>query len=494
MRVSRIVLLIASALAVVFAGAAGPASAASKAPKLTKLRCVPKNAAACKGGVRVSVGDAIALSGSRIVRGQRATFRWSRGSTKAKVVRVKGAALAVKVPKKTPVGTVTLTLKDRKGRKSNAKKVKIVAPSANTPNVPGTSTSPTAPVTSTVTGAATGRNAVPAVFAGTSAWIWKLDQAEGGNVDAIIAKAKHAGLSTLFVKSYDGGDSEGSQFSRALVDKLHAGGLNVCAWQFIYGIDPAREAAGAIESIRAGADCFVINAEEQYSGRYAEAQQYLAAVRGAREVGNDYPIGFTSYGRPLSHPNMPLSVFLGPRGGAQVAMPQVYWRDFGVPAEQASREVATYWRIYGRPIVPMGQTDHAASADDIAQFRAVWQQYGAVGTSWFRWGVETPEVWPALAAPIGTFDLEKLPEWHVFSSGQNADGARWAQQLLAAFDPSIVIDGQFGPGTESVVRRFQEARGLTPTTGGTGPRTWEALLKEPYTYVDWATGARSSIG
>lgn len=483
-RVSRIVLLIASALTVSLGATTGPAGAASKAPKLTKLRCVPASVAPCKRGVRVSVGEAIALKGRRIARGQRATFRWSKGKTTAKVVRVKGASLAVKVPKRTPIGTVTLSVKDRAGRTSNGKRVKIVAPRG--------STSPTAPVTSTMTGAATGGNAVPAVFAGTSLWIWKLDQAEGGNVAAIIAKAKQAGVSTLFIKSSDGVTSEGSQFSRALVDQLRAADLHVCAWQFIYGGDPIGEAAAAAEAIRAGAQCFVINAEQQYDGRYAQAQQYLAALRAAPGVGNDYPLGFTSIGNTFARPALPYSVFLGPRGGAQVAIPQVDWPAAKRPVAEVSREVAKGWRIYGRPMVPLAQIDGDATSADIQQFRAIWEQYGSVGTSYFRWGVGPADLWTTLPQPSPTLDSVGDPDWAQFYSGTTGDGARWAQQHLATFDPAITIDGEFGPGTESVVRRFQEARGLTPTTGGTGPRTWEALLKEPFTYVDWATGARSS--
>lgn len=486
MRVSRIVVLIASSSALSVGAGAAPASAAPKAPKLTKLRCVPASAQACRGGVRVSVGEAIALKGQRIARGQRATFRWSKGRTTGKVVRVKGASLAVKVPKRTPLGTVTLSIKDRSGRTSNRKKVKIVAPRV--------ASSPTAPVTSTTTGAATGGNPVPAVFAGTSVWIWKLDQAEGGNVEAIIAKAKQAGVSTLFIKSSDGVTSEGSQFSRALVDQLHSADLRVCAWQFIYGGNPLGEAAAAAEAIRAGADCFVINAEQQYDGRYAQAQQYLAALRGAPGVGNDYPLGFTSIGNTFARPTLPYSVFLGPRGGAQVAMPQVDWPAAKRPVGEVSRDVAKGWRIYGRPMVPLAQIDGDATSADIQQYRAIWEQYGSVGSSYFRWGVGPADLWSTLPQPAPTLDPVGDPDWAMFHSGTTGDGARWAQQHLASFDPAISIDGEFGPGTEAVVRRFQEARGLTPTTGGTGPRTWEALLEEPFTHVDWATGVRSSAG
>ena len=56
-----------------------------------------------------------------------------------------------------------------------------------------------------------------------------------------------------------------------IVNALHAGGLKVCAWQFVYGDHPNEEAATAVRAIHSGADCFVIDAESQYEGRYAQA-------------------------------------------------------------------------------------------------------------------------------------------------------------------------------------------------------------------------------
>lgn len=472
--------------------AAGPAHAAVKAPKLTKLRCVPATAPACKGGVKVSVGDALALSGKRLARGQRVTFRWSKGTTSGKVVRVKGAPFAVKVPKKTPIGTVTVSLKDRHGRRSNRLKLKVV-PRVAAP--PATTSPPTAPPAGA--GAAVGGNAVPAVFQGQSIWIWKLDDTEDGNVDAIIARAKQAGISTVFVKSSDGGDvSEASQFGRDLVHRFHAAQLRICAWAFIYGINPIPEAARAAEAIQAGADCFAINAEDAYNARWAEAQQYLSALRSAPGVGDDYPIGFTSHGLLSSWPAIPVSVFLSPRGGAQVAMPQVYWRPNGprpptVTVTALSRQIAEQWRIYGRPIVPLGQIYDGATPGEVGEFRAIWQHYGAAGASYFRWGAEAREVWDAFTAPVPTIDPGLAPGWAFLQGGSRSDGVRWAQQHLAWFDPSIAVDGIFGPATDAVLRRFQVARGLE-STGGVGPQTWQALLNEPYTYVDWATGKRAA--
>ena len=70
-------------------------------------------------------------------------------------------------------------------------------------------------------------------------WIWYLNASDGGNLASIAAQAQAAGIKTLYVKSSDGGSNFWSQFTPALVAQVHALGLNICAWQYVYGNDPA---------------------------------------------------------------------------------------------------------------------------------------------------------------------------------------------------------------------------------------------------------------
>ena len=80
-------------------------------------------------------------------------------------------------------------------------------------------------------------------FDGQGMWIWYVSHSNGGSVAAIVAQAHAAGVSTVFVKSSDGSSNYWSQFSPQLVAELHADGLKVCAWQYVYGTNPAGEAA-----------------------------------------------------------------------------------------------------------------------------------------------------------------------------------------------------------------------------------------------------------
>jgi len=116
-------------------------------------------------------------------------------------------------------------------------------------------------------------------------WIWYVDRSDGGDVGQIVAQAKQAGIGTLYIKEGDGG-TVWSQFDKALVGALHKGGLDVCAWQFVYGDSPVAEAKVGATAVRRGADCLVIDAEGDYEGKYAAADLYIQALRARIGAGN----------------------------------------------------------------------------------------------------------------------------------------------------------------------------------------------------------------
>ena len=140
------------------------------------------------------------------------------------------------------------------------------------------------------------------------------EPSDGGNVAAIVAQAHAAGVSTLFIKSSDGSTNYWSQFSPQLVAELHAAGLKVCAWQYVYGTNPAGEAALGAEAATTGADCLVIDAEAEYEGHYAAAQTYITDLRA--KIGADYPLALASFPYVSYHPIVPLLGVPRPRRGA----------------------------------------------------------------------------------------------------------------------------------------------------------------------------------
>ena len=123
-------------------------------------------------------------------------------------------------------------------------------------------------------------------------WIWYISASNGGNLASIVATARAHGIGTLFIKSGDG-TGTWSQFHSQLVSRLHASGLHVCAWQYVYGNHPVGEAGVSAAAVRAGADCLAIDAESEYEGKYVQAQQYVSALRG--RIGARFPVGLAGF-------------------------------------------------------------------------------------------------------------------------------------------------------------------------------------------------------
>lgn len=457
-----LVLLVAVATALV--PAAG-AEAAHGGPSLTDVRCVPPTARRCAHGVHVRIGQQLQLRGRRLRRRMRVTFRWPKGAIATRLRRTR-AGWIVRVPPGVRTGTVWVSVSDRHWHRSRARKVHVLA-----------DTTPAPPQQSTT--AAAGQ--LPAVFAGNGMWIWQLPRADGGNVDAIAARAHAAGIATVFVKAADGASDFDNQLTPQLISDLHIRGLRVCAWQYVYGSDPAGEARQAVAEIQRGADCFVIDAESEYQGRYGAAQQYMAAVRAA--VGADYPIGLTSFPYVDYHPGLPFSVFLGP-GGAQANLPQVYWKAIGGGVDAVSAHTLAENRIYGAPLAPIGQAYDTPPPEEVQRFRQLWAAYGSQGLSWWSWQHADAATWTALATPPPAAAAIPEPGWPALARGSKGDQVVWLQEHLRPTYPTVPIDGVFGSSTADAVSAVQTAHGL-PATGQTDADTWAQVLALPMQSQDW---------
>jgi hypothetical protein len=469
LRTPTAALLPAALIVTALLPAASAPAANPRAPKLSSVRCVPATASACKTGVAVRIGRQVQLRGTHLKAGVRVTFRWSRGALATKLHRG-GAGWVARVPAGVRPGKVGVTVRDTAGRRSNALRVTIL------------------PEPKPVTAPARTGGRLPGAFTGNGMWIWQLEKSDGGNVEAIAARAAAAQVSTVFVKAGDGA-KPWPQFSPLLVGALHQHGLKACAWQFVYGEDPAGEAATAADAVSAGADCFVIDAETRYEGRYAAAQTYMNALRGA--VGPDFPIGLTSFPYVDYHAKLPFSVFLGP-GAAQVNLPQVYWKDIGGTVDAVSAHTLAHNRIYGTPIAPLGQTYQSPSATDLRRFRQVWAAYGATGLSWWSWQASSDETWGVLGEPTPAAEAMPDPGWPALGKGSKGDEVLWLQQHLTATYPTVSATAKYDAATTDAIKAMQTAGGL-PVTGTTDTATWAAALALPFQAVDWtATAARTA--
>jgi hypothetical protein len=454
-------------MAFLAAGAAD--AAASVRPKLTSVRCLRQ----CTDFRTVAPGGYITLKGRKLSRGMKVVFRARTNAAGQHLVTAATAGkskLKARVPGDASSGRVYV----KKGR---------VRSNAAGPIVVRKKSPKTTPVSTT-------SDASAAAFTGNGMWIWYVNKSNGGDLQSIVAQAQAHGVSTVFVKSGDG-TTYWPQFDAQLVGALHAAGLKVCAWQYVYGTSPSAEAAVAAQALPAGADCFVIDAEKEYEGRYAQAQTYMGKLRAA--AGPAYPIGLAAFPYVDYHPSFPYSVFLGPQG-AQFNAPQVYWKEIGGGVDTVMTHAYRFNRPYGRPMAPLGQTYDNPPVSDIVRFRQLAQASGSPGVSWWDWQETQPAEWTAVGQPLPPFTgPPPASDDAVLALKSKGDLVIWAQELLNGAGQSLTVDGSYGSSTQSAVQAFQGSHGL-PVTGQVDTPTWNALLQFAPAEPNWGSVGAASAG
>lgn len=323
-------------------------------------------------------------------------------------------------------------------------------------------------------------------FAGTALWIREVAPLQ--TAQQLASAALHAGARTVYVKAADGSTPE-AQFSAALVRELRAAGVSVCAWTFAYGQNPSAEAAADAAAVAAGAQCLIVDAEEQYDNLYGAAQLFVRTLRA--DVGARFPIGLAGQAEVAKHPWFPYSVFLGP-GGFAYDLPQIYWREIGVSVDSAFTATIPGNAIYGRAIVPVGQIYGPVAAVELLRFRSLATAYGGAGVSFYDLDAAQPAQLAELAVPAPRL-LRRAPSYVTLRPGGAGDQELWAQELLNAAGARLPVGGFYGNQTARAVAAFQARRQL-PRTGVIGPATWRALLRLHAREPSWAKAAPVGAG
>jgi uncharacterized lipoprotein YddW (UPF0748 family) len=241
-------------------------------------------------------------------------------------------------------------------------------------------------------------------------WIWILKDTEGGDVSAIVAKAKAAGLNQIWVRIADSWDGfYGANILSALAPAAHAAGLSVIGWGFPYFYDPvgdARWTAAALNwrgSDGRGIDAFSPDIEASTEGVLLNARRtdlYLGLVR---QAAHGRPIVATVYQPTTSvltyYPYQAMAPYV------DAFAPMVYWEclDPGQAAQEAMSRLAPL--VGTTPIHLIGQAYNMASeggrnaspsGDETLRFLDVAQRSGAIGASFYVWQDMTAAEWSAL--------------------------------------------------------------------------------------------------
>lgn len=264
------------------------------------------------------------------------------------------------------------------------------------------------------------------MLTGNGWYIWKIKDCEGGNVNAIAAKAKACNITHIEIKVCNGtGIYNINPLTRAdlvpaLVTALRAHGISVWGWGYVYGNDPNGEAAIATRRVNElGLDGFIVDAESEYKqvGKAAAAVTYMTKLRAGVKV----PIALSSYRWPSYHPEFPWEAF---REKCDLDMPQVYWAGAANSAAQLERCVREFSGFAKKlPLLPTGAAYHEngwqPTAAQITAFGAKAKELGLPGVNWWEWGNACRyglfdaacKAWPNEAEPTDHDVLMSLAAW-----------------------------------------------------------------------------------
>ena len=191
--------------------------------------------------------------------------------------------------------------------------------------------------------------------AGKGLYVWNIIDMP----DMWVDKFQAMGITWIAVKVADGVNSSNvrkmsgggtvDDILEPFVKAARLGGMQVFGWQYVYGFNPldeADKAARRTEEFKL--DGFIIDAEHQYYGKYAQAHQYSTMLR---QLMPDVPIGLSTYRFPVIHPTLPYEEFLDI---CDFNAPQVYWNE-GKSRQELETSYEQYENIKSLPFIPAGR-------------------------------------------------------------------------------------------------------------------------------------------
>lgn len=242
---------------------------------------------------------------------------------------------------------------------------------------------------------------------GKGMWLYEPDKTEGGDVAAIVAKAKAAGLSHLYVRT--GSSWNGfyaGDFLNRIVPAAHAADLLVYGWDFPRLIDVGADVARAKAAIdhrtpgKQRLDGFSADIETRSEGTQitgAAAAEYGRLLRA--EVGSSYPL-IATVPRPSPAQNYPYAEVVE---SFDAIAPMVYWlnRQPDTDVAGALRDLARF----NKPVFPVGQAYDGAPEggragvpppEELWRFMRFAQAGGAQGVSFWSWQAANAKAWAAI--------------------------------------------------------------------------------------------------
>lgn len=242
------------------------------------------------------------------------------------------------------------------------------------------------------------------VLQGKGMYIWKLHRIADGNVQAMVNKARSAGLTHVIIKIADGSSAYNVDLAGPAADAFKAAGLQVWGFAWLWMREPFQEAEIAAHRCRTmSLDGFVINAEHPAKGKPQEARAYMSNLR---DLLPDIPVALSSYRYPQLHTTLPWQEFLSM---CDLNMPQMYWIDER-PEDCVRRSLERHEAFpFARPVIPTGaaygeqygNSYFRSEPSEIRAFLDAARAHDLPAANFWSWDwaeANGPDLWEAIAA------------------------------------------------------------------------------------------------
>lgn len=247
---------------------------------------------------------------------------------------------------------------------------------------------------------------------GTGMWLHDFRRSEGGNAARVVARARHTGLSTLYVRTGSTHDGwTGAPVLGALLPRTRGTVVKVVAWDFPELKDPVADARrmaraawfscpGCPRVAAVAPD--VETASEGTRIGDARVALYYATLRRLLPAHTAIlaTVPWPSSHRVGRYPYARTAVF------ADALLPMAYWYN-NSPADVTTKTMGFLLR-YGRPVMPVGQgydgrldapylPADPAPGRSVDAFLRTARAHGARSVSLWSWQTTGGQQWSALA-------------------------------------------------------------------------------------------------
>ncbi len=206
-------------------------------------------------------------------------------------------------------------------------------------------------------------------------WIWYENRLPTNYLERISA----SGCRKVYLKVLD--DASRPIFwdfncTESIINGFEASGIEVWAWGYVFDRRNSTDIPAILNAIRNALDrgckgfIFDIEREVENPATHLELEQLLTA---AKEIVPTDGLGYTSFGHPGFHPNIPWQML---NSYCDLQFPQMYfehWTFGGSNVEEVNRAIAAHQRLnLTKPILPIWSSEpmapQPATIEELNQF------------------------------------------------------------------------------------------------------------------------------